>query len=159
MNAQSNHPISTSTSDTTDPQFLGPEAGQQAGGKEGENARAVQAHELGDMRTILQIALTQPGVMNQAYRAFHNYSIGNQLLAALQLLDRGLPLAPIASFNAWREKGRFVKKGEKAISLFMPISVKRRADKDAPADSAEAGAGGRAGAPSACSCCARTGFH
>ena len=28
MNAQSNHPIT----DTTDPQFLGPEAGQQAGG-------------------------------------------------------------------------------------------------------------------------------
>jgi hypothetical protein len=32
MNAQSNHPISNSISDTTDPQFLGPEAGQQAGG-------------------------------------------------------------------------------------------------------------------------------
>jgi hypothetical protein len=31
---------------------------------------------------------------------------------------------------------------EKATSLFMPISVKRRADKDAPADSAEAGAVG-----------------
>ena len=31
MNAQSNHPIN----DTTDPQFLGPEAGQQAGGKAG----------------------------------------------------------------------------------------------------------------------------
>ena len=33
MNAQSNHPISNSISDTTDPQFLGPEAGQQAGGE------------------------------------------------------------------------------------------------------------------------------
>ena len=32
MNAQSNHPI-TSHTHTTDPQFLGPEAGQQAGGK------------------------------------------------------------------------------------------------------------------------------
>jgi hypothetical protein len=146
MNAQSNHPSRPSTTRTTDPQFLGPEAGPQAvekkGGRAEGNARDVQAHELGDMRTILHIALTQPGVMNQAYRAFHNYSIGNQLLAALQLLDKGLPLAPIASFNAWREKGRFVKKGEKAISLFMPISVKRRADKDAPADSAEAGEGG-----------------
>ena len=138
MNAQSTHPIRTSQTRTTDPRFLGPEAGQQAGGKAGVE----QAHELGDMRTLLQAALTQPGVMNQAYRAFHNYSIGNQLLAALQLSDKGLPLAPIAGFNAWRAKGRFVKKGEKAISLFMPISVKRRADKDAPADSAEAGEGG-----------------
>ena len=130
MNGQTNH----SSNDTTDPQFLGPEAGQQAGGG--------QAHELGDMRTILQAALTQPGVMNQAYRAFHNYSIGNQMLAALQLYGKGLPLAPIASFNAWREKGRFVKKGEKAISLFMPISVKRRADKDSSADTGEASEGG-----------------
>ena len=30
MNAQSNHP----SNDTTDPQFLGPEAGQQAGGED-----------------------------------------------------------------------------------------------------------------------------
>ena len=34
MNAQSNHPIRTSQTRTTDPQFLGPEAGQQAGGVE-----------------------------------------------------------------------------------------------------------------------------
>ncbi len=38
MNAQSNHPIRTSTTDTTDPQFLGPEAGQQAEGKAGGKA-------------------------------------------------------------------------------------------------------------------------
>jgi hypothetical protein len=150
MNTHTTHP----GIDTTDPRFLGPEAGQQAareaqgkeeggaGGKAEANARTVQAHELGDMRTILHIALTQPGVMNQAYRAFHNYSIGNQLLAAVQLLDKGLPLAPIASFNAWRAMGRFVKKGEKAISLFMPVSVKRRADKDTPADATEKGEGG-----------------
>ena len=58
MNAQSNHP----SNDTTDPQFLGPEAGPQAegqaGGRAEGNARDVQAHELGDMRTILHIALT-----------------------------------------------------------------------------------------------------
>ena len=40
MNAQSNHPIRTSTTRTTDPQFLGPEAGQQAGGvNDGQNPR------------------------------------------------------------------------------------------------------------------------
>ena len=33
MNAQSNHPIRTSQTRTTDPQFLGPEADQQAGGE------------------------------------------------------------------------------------------------------------------------------
>ena len=142
MNAQTNHPIN----DTTDPQFLGPEAGQQAEGKTEEKVRqgpaGGQTRDLSDMRSLLQAALSQPGTMSEAYRAFHNYSMGNQLLAALQLFAKGLPLAPIASFNAWREKGRFVKKGEKAISLFMPITVKRRADKDAPADTVEAGEGG-----------------
>jgi hypothetical protein len=109
MNAQSNHPIT----DTSDPQFLGPEAGRHAGVEAGGFAAGGgrKAHELGDMRTILQVALTHPGVMNQVYRAFHNYSIGNQMLAARQLIAKGLPLAPIASFNAWRAKGRFVKKG------------------------------------------------
>ena len=33
MNAQTPHPIVTSTTHTTDPRFLGPEAGQQAGGE------------------------------------------------------------------------------------------------------------------------------
>ena len=33
MNVQTNHPLSTAQTHTTDPQFLGPEAGQQAGGE------------------------------------------------------------------------------------------------------------------------------
>ena len=45
MNAQSNHPIRTSQTHTTDPQFLGPEAGQpaerQAEGKAGGEGRYV----------------------------------------------------------------------------------------------------------------------
>ena len=43
MNAQSNHPIRTSQTRTTDPQFLGPEAGQQAGG-EGQRVNELDAN-------------------------------------------------------------------------------------------------------------------
>ncbi|MGS0757070.1 ArdC-like ssDNA-binding domain-containing protein, partial [Roseateles sp. GG27B] len=51
----------------------------------------------------------------------------------------------VASFNTWREKGRFVKKGEKAISLFMPINVKRRGDKaEGQCKGKDAGEGARA---------------
>jgi hypothetical protein len=89
---------------------------------------------------ILQEALTKPGTLNAAYVAFHNYSLSNQILAAMQLAARGLPLAPIASFNGWKDKGRYVKKGEKAISLFMPVSVKRKPAKgEAAADEDEDG--------------------
>lgn len=90
---------------------------------------------------ILQEALTMPGVVNEAYRAFRNYSIGNQILAAMQLTSRGLPLTPIASYHTWRQLDRFVKKGQKAIHLFMPVSVKREDKKNETAGS-DTGEGG-----------------
>ena len=49
---------------------------------------------------ILHEALTMPGVVNEAYRAFRNYSIGNQILAAMQLTSRRLPLTPIVRISA-----------------------------------------------------------
>ena len=74
---------------------------------------------------LLHEALTHPGLFSEAYRAFHRYSLGNQLLAALQLQRRGARLAPIAAFHAWRtEHGRRVRKGEKALALWMPLTVK-----------------------------------
>ncbi len=73
---------------------------------------------------ILATALQQPGIISAAYSAFHGYSMGNQMLAALQLMRRGLGLSPIASFKAWKDKGRSVMKGQKAISLFMPVTGK-----------------------------------
>lgn len=78
---------------------------------------------------LLHEALTEPGLLSSAYRAFHQYSLGNQLLAATQLMERDLPIAPIASFNTWKSKGRMVRKGQKAIRLFMPVTL-RPQDRD-----------------------------
>ena len=93
-----------------------------------------EAHQRAEQSTefqeLLTEALTKPGVVNAAYSAFHRFSIGNQILAAVQLLSRGLPVAPIASFMAWKLKGRFVKKGQKAISLYRPVTLKRRNAED-----------------------------
>lgn len=79
-----------------------------------------------DYVALLHRAVTEKGVINAAYRAFHNYSLGNQMLAADQLISRGLGLTPIASYNAWKDKGRQVIKGQKAIALFMPITFKSK---------------------------------
>lgn len=79
-----------------------------------------------DWVRLLKDALDVPGRLSDAYRVFHNYSLGNQILAATQLAERNLPLSPIASFNRWKELGRSVKKGEKAIALFMPITVRKK---------------------------------
>lgn len=83
---------------------------------------------------LLKEAVTRPGIIGDGYRAFHNYSLGNQMAATAQLLTRGLPISPIASYRAWQEKGRNVKKGEKAIALCMPVTCKgsRKAESGEP---------------------------
>jgi len=75
---------------------------------------------------FLKEAVEQEGILSSCYSVFHDYSIGNQLLAYHQLKDRGLPLSPIASYKKWQTLGRQVKKGQKAITLLLPITVKQK---------------------------------
>lgn len=79
---------------------------------------------------LLQSAVSDPGIVSAAYGQFHNYSLGNQLLAWGQCRARGLQPGPIATFPKWKALGRCVRKGEKAITLCQPVTVKRRADAD-----------------------------
>ena len=92
-----NAPTPHTTKNANDAQFLASETHPRAG---------VEV----EFTAILQEALSRPGVVNEAYRAFHNYSLGNQILAAMQLAAKGLRLSPTASFKGWKEKGRFVQK-------------------------------------------------
>jgi antirestriction protein ArdC len=77
---------------------------------------------------LLASAVNEPGAISKAYSAFHGYSMGNQLLAWAQCLQRGIQPGPIATFRGWKEKARHVKKGEKAIVLCMPVTVKRKTE-------------------------------
>ena len=61
---------------------------------------------------LLASAVTEPGILSSAYQQFHNYSIGNQLLAWSQCLQRGMQPGPMATFPRWKELGRYVRKGE-----------------------------------------------
>jgi len=78
-----------------------------------------------DFAKLLQDAVNEPGTVSEAFRAFHRFSIGNQLLAREQCHARGLQPGPIATFPGWKDKGRHVKKGEKALALCMPVTCKR----------------------------------
>lgn len=73
---------------------------------------------------LLRDAISKPGTIHAAYTAFRGYSLRNQILALIQCSARGIQPGPIACFNAWKDKGRHVKKGEKAIELCMPLSRK-----------------------------------
>ncbi len=48
---------------------------------------------------------------------FHDYSIGNLILIAIQKPDA----TQVAGFNTWKELGRWVKKGEKGIAILAPV--------------------------------------
>src|SRR6059036_3642272 len=76
-------------------------------------------------RQLLEEAVNKPGTLMRAYSLFWNYSLGNQVLALVQANQRSIQLGPIASFNRWKELGRHVKRGQKAIELCMPITMKR----------------------------------
>lgn len=84
-----------------------------------EKPQDIRFHEL------LSLAFKEPGTMSAAYSQFWDYSLGNQLAAYFQCLQRGITPGPIASFMSWKDKGRAVKKGAKAISLCMPVGGKR----------------------------------
>jgi len=77
---------------------------------------------------LLIEAVNKPGLIMKAYSAFHSYSIGNQLLAIVQCQMRGLQPGPINTFPKWQALGRHVKRGERALTLCMPITRKRRGE-------------------------------
>jgi antirestriction protein ArdC len=95
-------------------------------------AQPTERHEEIQFRQLLEEAVTKPGTLMKAYSLFWNYSLGNQLLALIQAHKRGIALGPIASFNRWKELGRHVKRGEKAIELCMPVTVKRTIKETGP---------------------------
>ena len=82
-----------------------------------------------DWSKLLVDAVNQPGVISKAYSRFWHYSVGNQILAFFQCFERQIELGPIHTFAGWLNLGRHVRKGEKAITLCMPVSVKRKVAK------------------------------
>ena len=83
---------------------------------------------------LLRSAVEEPGTHPPAYIAFHNYRLGNQILALVQCLQRGITPGPIATFMGWKDTGRYVRKGEKAITLCQPVTVKSRRDEEDEGD-------------------------
>src|SRR2546430_16657673 len=79
---------------------------------------------------LLREAVEKPGRMLEAYTAFHNFSFGNALLALEQCTRRNLQPGPLNTYNGWLERKRQVRKGEKGITLCMPMPFNRTAQAD-----------------------------
>ena len=73
---------------------------------------------------MLHEAVTKPGVLATCYRLFHRYSLFNQFDAMCQCNARKIEVGPINTFKGWEALGRRVKKGEKALWMTLPVTVK-----------------------------------
>lgn len=82
----------------------------------------MEAKEKMSFRDLLEESLKSPGKISEAFSIFHNYSLGNSLLAAQQLQAMELAITPINTFNAWKKLGVKINKGAKALSLLVPSS-------------------------------------
>jgi hypothetical protein len=58
--------------------------------------------------------------------SFHSYSASNCMLIALQCHQRGIEPQRVAGFRTWLKLGRSVRKGEAAIRILAPVTVKDR---------------------------------
>jgi antirestriction protein ArdC len=79
---------------------------------------------------LLRDAVEKPGRMLEAYTAFHNYSFGNALLAFEQCVRRNLQPGPLNTYRGWLERKRQVCKGERGITLCLPMPFKKAAQTD-----------------------------
>lgn len=77
-----------------------------------------------DWSKILIDAVTVPGKISSAYRLFHGFSLRNQILALIQCDERGIEPGPLATYDRWRGLGRQVRRGEKALTLCVPLTRK-----------------------------------
>lgn len=87
-----------------------------------------------DWTALLIDAVNKPGLVSSAYELFWRFSVGNQVLALIQCLLRNIEPGPIHTYRGWLKLGRQVRKGEKAITLVMPVQVKRKRHEAAPND-------------------------
>ena len=99
---------------------------------------ADDAHALAEQHFATLVAALEAGRSDALVRyletasRFHTYSFRNQCLIAAQC-----PTATrVAGYQAWRQLGRWVRRGETGIAILAPIT-RRRADVDADSDAIE----------------------
>ncbi|HXM47141.1 MAG TPA: ImmA/IrrE family metallo-endopeptidase [Pyrinomonadaceae bacterium] len=83
-----------------------------------------QSADIPKWSALLVEAVNKPGLIMKAYSAFWNYIVGNQLFACSAHL-RGIQPGPINTFPKWQTLGRVVERGERALTLCMPVTRKR----------------------------------
>jgi DUF1365 family protein len=67
---------------------------------------------------LLKQAFTEPGIVSAAYGRFHRFSIGNQILAAVQLQERRLADLAYCQFQSMERPWAFgIKRPESTLAV------------------------------------------
>ena len=77
-------------------------------------------------KSLVEEILNQPSKISECYTLFHDYSILNALAIRFQCQRKGLEVGPTASFKKWQERGVKIKKGQKALAVCIPFTVKSK---------------------------------
>ena len=77
-------------------------------------------------RALLTSDGWQRWIRVRASNGLSRYSLGNQLLIAIECHARGITPTYVAGFRAFLDLNRCVRKGEKAIRILAPVAVKQR---------------------------------
>jgi len=86
-------------------------------------------------RQLLSSDGWQRWVRVRARNGLARYSLGNQLLIAMQAPDATF----VAGFHAWKDLGRRVRKGEHGIRILAPMPLRERDDEQDASDETEDG--------------------
>ena len=79
-----------------------------------------------DYEQLLLDIVEKQGVISKCFEMFHEYSIRNQFLAYHQMKMRGMDICPINSFTGWNKLERSINRGEKALWLWQPFTIKEK---------------------------------
>jgi hypothetical protein len=77
-------------------------------------------------RALLTTEGWQRWIKLRASNGLSRYSLGNQMLIAIDCHARGITPTYVAGFRAFLALNRCVRKGEKAIRILAPVAIKCR---------------------------------
>ena len=73
-----------------------------------------------NFKSLLKQAISEEGKISECYSLMHDYSFCNSYLLAVQQRAKKQEVKPCGSFTKWKSLGGKIKKGSKAMSIFIP---------------------------------------
>jgi len=93
-----------------------------------------------EMEAALRSMLSEEGwrhLLDLRASPAHRYSLGNIAWLCAQAEQRGMSLSQVRGYRAWESLGRQVRRGEKALRVLAPITVKVEPKPDTEAQAAD----------------------